>query len=285
MKIAECLPPKLQGLVKYLDKLQQIRLVANSPVRLKLDGINMYMGEFGLQNSPCGAVRVVADEIDTFIKTACQNSIYAFQNQLSNGYLTLDDGCRIGVGGRCSSGVDGEICFSSYTSACIRINKHVQLCSSGVSKNDLSSNILVVGLPGYGKTTFLRDLAIRASKVLDVAVLDERGELTLVEGFATQACCDVLLHLERQRAVILALRSLSPEVIVCDEIFDVDAGWLGGAMQSGVNVYASLHSTTFNAAKEFCDRNGLNFDFFVVLEQFGGKMAKLYDKLGNYITL
>ena len=285
MKIVDCLPDRLKVLSKYLDKLQQVRLVANFPIKVKIDGTNFYLSQNGLQKGTCGAVCVDTDEIAYVIKTACQSSVYAFEKQLANGYFTLDDGTRIGVAGNGVCNQDGEIYFSNYTSLCVRFNRCVDGCSSGVGENLLLNNILVVGLPGYGKTTFLRDLAIRCSKQFDAVVLDERGELSQVAGFTSKASCDVLLHLSRCKSAVVALQSLSPQILVLDEVFDIDATWLKSAIDSGVKVYATMHADSFLSAKAFCDKNLLNFDFYVILEQFGGKMAKLYDKSAKYITL
>ncbi len=286
MKITDCLPQQLNMLAGCMDKLQQIRLNANSPVKVKVDGANFYVGANGLQKGVVGALKISGEQIGAFIKKACQNSIYAFERQMSQGFLTLDDGCRIGVSGSGSICDDGQACFSSYSGVCIRINKAAWGCSSGIGDETIAcSNILVAGLPGHGKTTFLRDIAARLSSRYDVVVLDERGELSRVDGFEARCCCDVLVGLERSRAVKIALQSLSPEVLICDEIFDSDLPWLKHALQSGVNVCASMHCRDFSGVNDFVSKNGLKFDKYVILEQFGGKMAKLYDKSANYITL
>jgi stage III sporulation protein AA len=285
MRLVDCLPTRLKCVSKYLDKLQQLRLVADCPVKLRIDGVNYYLSSCGLQKSSLGAICVTSCEISEFVKTACQNSIYAFEKQIANGYLTLDDGTRIGVAGKGCMASNGDMCFSDYTSVCIRVNRCVAGCSSGVDENLLNSSMLIVGMPGYGKTTFLRDLVVRASANFDVVVLDERGEITLANGFANKSFCDVLLHMDRSYSAPVAVKSLSPEIMACDEVTDKDTCWLRNALQSGVKVYATLHSSSFLSAKCFCDKNALNFDNYVILERFGGKMAKLYNKTGEYITL
>jgi len=283
--LLDCLPQNLLILTRYMDKLQQIRLVANAPVRVRLDGVSFFVGQEGLQKGVQGAVTVDADQIDAFVKKACQSSVYAFENQIANGYLTLEDGARIGLAGQCQTGTAGQTCFAKFTSVCIRVNRHVDRCSSVVPNDLLFSSILVVGLPGFGKTTFLRDLCLRASKKFDVVVLDERGEISQVSNVTTPFMGDVLLHLNRKQAVGLALKSLSPEVIACDEVTASDVSWLRDALCSGVKVYASLHSGSIDAVNKFCSKNELMFENVVFLEHFGGKSAKLYNNLPNYITL
>ena len=193
MKIAECLPSKLACLLKHLDKLQQIRIVAEAPTKVRLEGSSFYVGENGLQKGRDGAVSFDVNEIAEFVKNACQSSIYAFEKQIANGYLTLEDGTRIGVSGVGGVTDDCDVYFRSYHSVCIRLNRAVSNCSETVGEQMLYSNILVVGLPGYGKTTFLRDLTTRACASFDVVVLDERGELTRVEGFDKNCFCDSLV--------------------------------------------------------------------------------------------
>ena len=135
------------------------------------------------------------------------------------------------------------------------------------------------------KTTFLRDLAIRASKSYDVVVLDDRGELTQVSGGLKNSGCHMLLNINRQHGVGLALQSLAPEIVVCDEIFARDVEWLKASFLSGVKVYATMHAPNFATAFDFCCSNNLKFDFYLILQEFGGKKSKLYDKTGKYVTL
>ena len=141
MKIADCLPAKLLALCRYLDKLDQIRIVANKPVKVSLEGATYYVGKNGLQNGPCDAICVGDEEVGDLVKTACQNSIYAFERQLGNGYLTLDDGSRIGVSGKGFVDKNGQVFFSDYKGVCIRMNRHVVGCSGVVGSDMLSSSV------------------------------------------------------------------------------------------------------------------------------------------------
>ena len=137
----------------------------------------------------------------------------------------------------------------------IRIARQVYGCASGVLQavgKNLRDGVLVAGAPSSGKTTILRDIARQLSSglcgdVRKVAVVDERGELAGTYRGVPQndlgPCCDVLDGYPKGEGILQAIRSLSPEFIICDEmggLADVEAAAQG--LNAGVGMISSVHA-------------------------------------------
>ena len=104
-------------------------------------------------------------------------------------------------------------------------------------------NTLIVGAPGVGKTTLLRDVAVNVANKSNVVVVDERGELDVQDVLCD---CDLLKWTSKSAGFEMALRCLSPDFIVCDELALEDVSWLSKVFSSGVKVVATLHGNVCN---------------------------------------
>ena len=147
--------------------------------------------------------------------------------------------------------------------------------------------IIVIGCPGSGKTTLIRDMARRLSYHYRVSLLDERGELSAFHrgtaGFSL-GLCDIYAGFPKGVAANLAIRSMAPELIVCDEMGDQsDVGLLQYSMRCGVSFIASVHASSMQDLRRREITSSLintgAFRYIVFLSSDGkaGKIEKIYE--------
>lgn len=179
----------------------------------------------------------------------CSNSVHSYQQELLQGFFTLPGGHRVGVAGVAGYSSDQE--FSGMrivTSLDIRVARafYTPLPQQLIQALQLGG-LLVAGRPGSGKTTMLRSIAQALSALgKRVVLVDEREELMpcSTQGFLypPPLNCDVLSGVPKAQAILMALRSLSPQVILCDEVGGIqDVAALEQGMYAGVDFVASIH--------------------------------------------
>ena len=258
MKFYECLPSWISNCIKG-KPVREIRLRNNALVRVNIDGSWWYCAETSLTKSISNG-KVLDVLCDDIVRIACNNSIYVYEQMLANGYFTLADGSRFGVAGKLASGG----VFQEYTSICIRVPHCVGCATKEIVLAVQNGNTLIVGSPGAGKTTLLRDIAKQMSTKFNVAVVDERAELDVCNTISN---CDILKWTSKPVGFEMALRSLSPDYFVCDELGLDDVSWLSRAVSSGVKVVATLHG---NASNLRLQSNILQFfDSVIVCQSVG----------------
>lgn len=179
----------------------------------------------------------------------CNNSVHSYQQELVQGFFTLPGGHRVGVAGIAGYSADREFTgMRVVTSLDIRIARAIYSPLPPKLLQALQlGGMLLAGPPGSGKTTMLRGIA-RALSALNkrVVLVDERQELMPCnqQGFVylPPLHCDVLSGLPKAQAILMALRSLSPQVILCDEVGGIqDVAALEQGMYAGVDFVASIH--------------------------------------------
>ena len=189
---------------------------------------------------------VKEEDIKFCINTATRYSPWAASGA-SKGYITAQGGHRIGLCGEVAV-KDGEVVsFRNVASLNIRVARDYPGIADRVS--GIQDNLLIIGAPGWGKTTLLRDLARRIAQDSTVAVVDERGEL-YPPGVARGKRMDVLTGCSKVTGMDMVLRSMGPEWIVIDEITAaLDAEALIQAVGCGVKLLATAHASSVQDMK------------------------------------
>ena len=181
-------------------------------------------------------------EVIQAAQALCGHEIAARQRELTQGFLPLPGGHRLGV-----CGVMGPRGLWEITSLCVRVAHEIKGAGEGVFPLIRGFSALIAGPPGAGKTTLLRDLArLYSTEGSSVGVADERSEIAACRGGVPQLdvgpMTDVVTGMDKAAALRLLLRSMAPRVLIADEIGgEKDAAALGEALRSGVIVLASIH--------------------------------------------
>ena len=240
---------------------QEIRLRVDRPVSVVCTGVTYYLtAQGGLTNTPLlGSALYVkrSDIVDTF-NNICNYSVYSHQSEIVNGFVTMNGGHRAGI---CGTAVqsDGKIKnIRDISSINIRIAREYVGCAKTLDKKIgriKSGGVLLCGAPCTGKTTVLRDYArlLSSEKSLNVALIDERGELAGTSSGTFQndiGFCDVYDCYKKSDAMLHAIRSMAPDVIVCDEIgSEADVLSIEQAVNCGVIIIASVHASSVEELK------------------------------------
>lgn len=191
------------------------------------------------------------EELQKVLEKAACASMHTAAPMLAEGYVDYR-GLRVGV---CGAAIfrEGRICaFRNVTSLAVRIPRECRgICEEAVSRllREGFRSTLIVGPPGAGKTTVLREMIRRLSDSgLRIGVADERNELSSLsaEGFAFDLgqCSDVVCGLPKAEAAMMLLRGMNPQILAMDEISAArDAEALRKVSGCGVGLLASVHGT------------------------------------------
>lgn len=191
--------------------------------------------------------QVEGRDLTYIINAASRYSPWAAESE-GEGYLTAEGGHRIGLCGLAVIRRGRPAGIRQISSLCIRIARDLPGIAEGAPE---SGSILVIGAPGWGKTTLLRDLARKRSEKEPVAVVDQRGEL-FPRGFARGPRMDVLTGMETGAGIIRLIRTMGPGCIALDEITrEEDCHALEQAAQCGVSLLATAHA---GSLEEFLSR-------------------------------
>lgn len=237
------LPEKLKNTALFLIKntsgtLSEIHLRSGafSSLAFRAQGIT--------KNAPL-PITLSQAEMREILSRVCDGSVYAFEESIREGFVTLKDGIRVGVGGRASVR-GGVTSLSGVESLCFRIPHAVKGCADALVSffKEQRCGILLFAPPSGGKTTLLRELTRELSRGTDAlrcAVIDSRGELL---GFESECLIDRLSGYPKGKGAEIAVRTLSPELLIMDELGKEDRDALLSLSSLGVPVIASVHGKT-----------------------------------------
>lgn len=229
-------------------------------IRLRLGRPVQFLAGYGWVAAADGVVS--REDIDYIVERVCQGSLYAHEEGLRLGYLTVRGGHRIGFTGQTVLNHGKVQRVQHFNSLNIRLAREKQGIADRLfpylwnESELLPYHTLLISPPRSGKTTFLRDITRYLSRnpfsdrimPLQVAVVDERSEIAGcyrgVPQLDVGPCTDVLDGCPKAEGIMMLMRSMSPDIIVTDEIGrheDVDS--IAEALNGGVKLITTAHGT------------------------------------------
>lgn len=268
-EILPFLPSNIRQLVVSLPEqikaqIEEIRIRQGRPLAIGISSTSTFIKCDGsLTCRAAEAYRVTPADMDRVIQLLCGSSLYAHDEELRNGFITLPGGHRVGITGKAVL-EGGKIRTLKYLTGCnIRISREIPGAGDQVlpciidSKNRSIYHTLILSPPGCGKTTILRDLIRQISNGIpdmkfagiNVGLVDERSEIAGCYNGVPQkdvgVRTDVLDGCPKAEGMMMLLRSMSPGVIAADEIGrreDVDA--LEEILNAGVKILITAHGVS-----------------------------------------
>ncbi|HLS88057.1 MAG TPA: stage III sporulation protein AA [Sphingobacteriaceae bacterium] len=252
-----------QAPAALLARAVELRLRAGGPLQLVLAAGDVFLDHRGRPCPPAEAYRISGQVLADCWQAACRGSVYAWEEETRQGFLTLPGGHRLGLAGRFAVENGRVLRLRHVGGIAVRLCRAVPGCADPVlpslvdRKRGTVHHTLIYSPPGAGKTTLLRDLVRQISTGVPalglpgrrVAVIDERSEVAACREGAAQhdlgPRTDVLDGVPKAEGILMALRALNPEVIAFDEIgHPAEAEGVLAALYAGVRVITTAHGSS-----------------------------------------
>ena len=247
------LPENMQEKIKNLpenviNNFEEIRIKAGKDTLVISEGkeINLRDGDF-----------VTPEILDELLNRLLDYSYYAYEDELSKGYITIEGGHRVGICGRVTLREGKVHIIKDISSLNIRRSRQIIGASKAIINSVLDEdkksikNALIISPPKCGKTTILRDLARTLSKKgYRVGICDERSEIAGSyngkSSYELGSRTDILDGCPKSEGINMLIRAMSPDVVITDEIGkpeDVPA--VNSALCAGVKIITSIHGNSY----------------------------------------
>lgn len=285
------------------EMVQEIRLRIQAPLLMICGNREYYITEKGaLSQRPEGSYRVTRQDLKETLEYISSYSLYAFEEELKQGYITIQGGHRIGIAGKAvtdSRGIRG-MKFISFMN--VRLSHQIVGCAGKVLpylyEHGQILHCLIVSPPRCGKTTLLRDVIRQVSDGgagrpgLTVGVVDERSEIGACYQGAPQndlgIRTDVLDCCPKAQGMMMLIRTMAPQVIAVDEIGsreELEA--MEYVMNCGCKLIATVHGSSIEDIRQKpVLRNMVQerwFERYIVLGNQGGAghVEQIFDARGS----
>lgn len=296
-----------RNVINDYEVIREIRIRRNGPVCILKGKLNLYLNQSGeYTENPVGALYIKDQEFDELFSHICRHSVYAFEEEMKTGYLTVEGGHRIGIVGH--TVWDGATikALTHYNAINIRIAHEIKGVADSVlpflfSEGEINST-LIISMPGCGKTTLLRDLIRKISNGnkycpgKNVSVIDERSEIA--SSYMGIAQNDVGIHTDvldacpKAQGMLWVLRSMAPEVIAVDELGgESDYKAVQQAFYLGCRVIATLHGSNYESIlsnqmlQQLISSNGFRRIIFMGKRDNPGCITQIYDENGKELLV
>ncbi|AWZ48256.1 stage III sporulation protein AA [Clostridiaceae bacterium 14S0207] len=242
-----------QIIKKELDKDSELPSIQE--IRMKIGKTLIYIKDL---KETVSSYVVKKEDLAYVIQKISNYSIYAFEEELKQGYITVQGGHRVGICGACVVEENKIKTIKDIGSINIRISKDIEGCSRSILKYIVSKeklyNTIIISPPKCGKTTLIRDIGRNISNGIkeqqvrgrNVCIIDERSEIAAcykgVPQMNVGLRTDVLDNCPKSYGIMMAIRSMAPEVVICDEIGTYeDMKNIVMALNCGVGIIATIH--------------------------------------------
>jgi len=244
------------------ETLEEIRLRVNQPIMIRTDRREYFLNSAGQIASQANAILATKEDLQDILERMTYSSLYAAEEELRHGFLTLPGGHRVGVSGETVVEHERIRTIRNISALNIRLarqpaTKVLNLLKLILAPNKSLYHTLIISPPRAGKTTVLRMLVRHLSNGIpeiglegqQVGVVDERSEIAGmwqgIPSFDLGCRTDVLDRCPKVQGLNMLIRSMSPSVVAVDELGgpeDVTA--LNDAVRCGVKVLATAHAAT-----------------------------------------
>lgn len=274
--------------------IEEIRIRNSKPIILKLNNSEKIINYI-----------VQTEDVLKTLQSICENSIYSYQNQICEGFITIKGGHRIGITGSAVIENNQVKNLNYISNLNFRIARQIIGCSNNIIKEIINKeentiyNTLIVSPPGAGKTTLLRDIIRNLSNGTEeitgknIGVVDERGEIAaMYKGIPQNDLgirTDIIENIKKSVGMKMLIRSMAPEIIVADEIGSKeDVQEINYAVCSGIKGIFTAHGNSLEDLKlnpaiaELIEKN--IFERLLLLDKNNkGKVNKIYalDKINK----
>ncbi len=289
---------------RQAERLQEIRFRARMPLSVWMDNRERFVDMQGrIVDRPEKAARPAPGELEELLKYLCRYSVYAFADEIRQGFLTVQGGHRVGLAGQVILDGEGRIKNMKYIRYLnIRIAHQIRGAADPVIpfiyEDGHVTNTLLISPPGGGKTTMLRDIIRQVSEGtaygegVNVSVVDERSEIAGSYLGVSQndvgIRTDVLDGCPKVEGMMLLIRSMSPRVLAVDELGSIDdVQALLLASGCGCRLLATVHGGSLEEVRHknymrYVMEEGL-FERYVMLDRKTGiyRIAGIYDREGK----
>ena len=286
-----------------MDQVYEIRLRVNAPLIVIYQGKEYFLtreGEFSREESQGCFVR--AEDLKETMEYVSSYSMYAFEEEIRQGFITIQGGHRVGIAGK--TVLEGDriksVKYISYIN--LRLSHQIKGCASPILpyiiKNGRICHTLIISPPRCGKTTLLRDLIRQVSSGssympgVSVGVVDERSEIGgSYQGIPQNDLgirTDVLDCCPKAEGMMMLIRSMSPEVVAVDELGDYeDIHAIESVIHCGCKLFATVHGSSIEDIKRKPLMQRLVreriFERYIVLhhQDQAGRVKAIFDERGT----